>query len=184
VESNTVTIVALGATKAQCPYNGEIWTLNQGFYKALRFDKLFLVHSPKECGILYKDLAEFGGEIVSMYSIPKIRTTTYPFKQICKRFHTSYFPDTLAYMIAYALYYNYKEIKLYGADMSPPEDYIWERPGVEYWIGIAEGMGVKVWRPPGSSICRTLTGRPYGTEGDKRIRIWKEVNEGTTQNVS
>lgn len=171
-----VTIAALGTTLSQCTYNGEIWTLNNGYKKVERMDKLFLVHKPPGTHLDWKEISNLDVEIVSLHPLPKTRTTMYPFKQICKKFHTSYFSDTLAYMIAYALYLEYKEIKLYGADMMPAEDYIWERPGLEYWVGRAEGMGVKVWRPPGSSLCRTFTGRPYGTDGDRRIRVWREVN--------
>ena len=171
-----VTILALGTTASQCPYNGEVWTLNNGYRKAERFDKLFLCHKPPGTHLDWNEIRALDTEIISLHDIPRLKMTLYPLKKIVRKFHTSYFSDTLAYMIAYALYMEYDEIKLYGADMAPAEDYIWERPGLEYWIGRAIGMGVKVWTPPGSSICRTMTGRPYGTDGDNRIRVWKEVN--------
>ena len=47
-------------------------------------------------------------------------------------------------MIAYALLKGAKEIELYGVNQAGSHEYVEERPAVEYWLGIAVGMGVKV----------------------------------------
>jgi len=179
VENNTsVTIAALGTTISQCPWTGDVWTLNNGYKTSQKFDKLFLVHKPPGTHLNWKEIAELSEtvEIVSLHPLPKTRTTMYPFEKIRKKFGTDYFSDTICYMIAYALYLDYNEIRMYGADLS--EEYREEKGGVEYWVGYARGRGVRVWIAPGSTLCHTELNRPYGTDEYERIRIWKEVQGG------
>jgi len=168
----SVTIVALGTTSSQCPWNGEVWTLNNGYKTAQKMDKLFLVHKPPGTHLDWKEIAELDVEIVSLHPLPKTTTTVYPFEKICKMFGTDYFSDTICYMLAYALYLDYKDIRMYGADFA--QEYTSEKGGVEYWIGYLRGRGVRVWIAPGSSLCHTELNRPYGSDEYNRIRIWKE----------
>lgn len=72
-----------------------------------------------------------------------------------------YFTNSISYMIAYALFEGavtgnqWMEIAIYGVDMAVGDEYIAQRPSCEYWIGIAEGMGVKVTIPNASDLCKT-----------------------------
>ena len=68
----------------------------------------------------------------------------FPLKECTKRFGYPYFSNTIAYMIAYALLKGAKEIELYGVNQAGSHEYSEERPSVEYWLGIAIGMGVKI----------------------------------------
>lgn len=169
-----VTIAALGTTLSQCPWTGEVWTLNNGYKIAKKFDKLFLAHKPPGTHLNWGEIAELSKvvEVVSLHPLPKTKTTIYPFEKIRRNFGTDFFADTICYMLAYALYLGYKEIRMYGADYA--EDYKADKGGTEYWVGFARGMGCRVWIAPGSMLCHTDLGRPYGTEGYERIRIWKE----------
>ena len=58
-------------------------------------------------------------------------------------------PNTIAMMISYAVYEQrlYKDIShinLYGVFMGANEEYGFQRPACEYWLGAAEALGVKV----------------------------------------
>lgn len=55
-----------------------------------------------------------------------------------------YFACTNAYQIALALLWGFKEIAIYGSPLQTNREVVVERPCVSYWLGLAEGRGVKV----------------------------------------
>lgn len=65
-----------------------------------------------------------------------------------------YFTSTPGEMVVHAIYEGYGEIHLYGIDLLQNEEYAYQRPGCEYWIGIARGMGIKVVVPGTSALCK------------------------------
>lgn len=68
----------------------------------------------------------------------------FPLKECVKRFGQPYFSNTISYMIAYALMQGVEEIEVYGVNQASSSEYFYEKAGVEYWLGIAIGMGVKL----------------------------------------
>ncbi len=64
-----------------------------------------------------------------------------------------YFASSIAFMIALAMYERVDEIHLYGLDFIADEEYGFQRPNVEYLVGVARGKGIKVFIPKGSAIC-------------------------------
>lgn len=74
--------------------------------------------------------------------IPK--SEAFPLEEAAKRFGMPYFSNTIAYMIAYALLKGAKEIDIYGVNQASSAEYFYERSGVEFWLGVAIGSGVKV----------------------------------------
>lgn len=85
----------------------------------------------------------------------------YPLKQVLEAFPRKYFTNTISYEIALALLNGFKEIWIYGVDMavSSPlrgqNEYSHQRPSCEYFIGIAEGRGVKVVLPDECDLLKT-----------------------------
>jgi hypothetical protein len=98
-----------------------------------------------------------------MNGIEMITLDNYPLIQIMKKFDTDYFSNTVDYSIALALYRGYREIDLYGVNMAVGGEYAFEKPGVDFWCGVAKGLGCKV-RVFGkhSTILRTRDGLLYG----------------------
>lgn len=87
----------------------------------------------------------------------------YPLEEIVEHFGTNYFTNGISYMIAYALWKGATQLNLYGVNMTVKEEYIAQKPNVEYWIGRAQGMGVKVnfqWRY--TSLLKSKDGLIYG----------------------
>lgn len=74
--------------------------------------------------------------------IPK--SEAFPLEEAAKQFGTLYFSNTIAYMVCYALLQGAKEIEFFGVNQAGAHEYTEEKGSVEYWIGIAVGMGVKV----------------------------------------
>ena len=55
-----------------------------------------------------------------------------------------YFTNSIAYMIAYAIHKGATEIDMYGVALVVPEEYAYQRPCIEFWIGYALAKGIKV----------------------------------------
>lgn len=84
-----------------------------------------------------------------------------------------YFTNSISYMLAYAIYeglvtgHQWDEIHIYGVDMAVGEEYVAQRPSCEYWIGIAEGMGIKMYIPDASDLNKTAFLYAYDEEPQK-----------------
>jgi hypothetical protein len=94
---------------------------------------------------------------------PKISTSIkYPFTEVVKRFgedldpyHNGiYFSSSISYMIYFALLEKFEEIRFYGVDLIDTGEYSYQRPNTEYLIGLARGLGVKVFIPEKSALCK------------------------------
>jgi hypothetical protein len=90
----------------------------------------------------------------------------FPFKQIIDRFGT-YFTNTISWQIAYAILEDFKEIRIYGVDMAVDSEYFWQRPSCEYFLGLAVGMGIKIWLPDTCDLLKTRF--MYGYEEAKEL---------------
>lgn len=82
--------------------------------------------------------------------------------------HHAYFTCTPAYMIAYAIYQDYKEIHLYGIDLTVSEEYQKQKACVEFWIAVAMTKGIKVEWPESSPL---LFAPLYGRESEAEPRL-------------
>ena len=54
------------------------------------------------------------------------------------------FTSSPVYALALALYLGYKDIDIWGVDLSSNTEYTRQLPGWMYWIGVADGMGVNL----------------------------------------
>lgn len=70
-----------------------------------------------------------------------------------------YLTSSIAQELAQAITEGYDEIHLYGIDLNTDSEYAWQKPGVEYLLGVAVGRGIKVILP---DCCPLLKGRIYG----------------------
>jgi hypothetical protein len=91
----------------------------------------------------------------------------YPLDEVKKwcesKGYKAYFTNSISYMIAIAIMDGYKSIGIWGVDMAANGEYQHERPSVEYWIGLAQGMGIEVVLPKETEL---LKARFYGFEDD------------------
>jgi hypothetical protein len=156
-----VTLVAKGMGWRDAPGEGETWSICQHITKTkvtriidmndyslwgdgeARYDKMSRTRATRE-GIPYVDL------------------TNYPLQKVVEFFGTDYFSNTVDYALALAIYEGFTEIDLYGVQMEEGSEYAFEKPGVEYWIGRAQGKGIKVTVFGESTIMKTRDGKLYG----------------------
>lgn len=112
--------------------------------------------------------------------VPEVpRSVRFPLEEMLATFKARgltgarYFTNSISYMLAYALYeglvtgQQWDEIHIYGVDMAVGDEYIAQRPSCEYWIGIAEGMGVRMYIPDASDLCKTAFLYAYEEKAQK-----------------
>lgn len=87
-----------------------------------------------------------------------------------------YYTNTISWMIAHALYEGPpEELWLIGVDMAQGTEYAQQRPSCEYFLGLAQGMGVKVYVPKTSDLLKSAF--QYGFENDSPLRTKLEVRQ-------
>lgn len=83
-----------------------------------------------------------------------------------------HFTSSAAYSLALALYFNeigtykVKQIEIYGVEMTSDTEYVRQRDGVTFWLGIAIGKGINV-------VIHSplfLNNKPYGYTGEVVIQ--------------
>jgi hypothetical protein len=65
-----------------------------------------------------------------------------------------YFTSTLDYMIAMAIHEKFDQIEFYGVDMENDTEWGYQKPGGEFWLGMALGRGIKVIIPEPCLLCK------------------------------
>lgn len=109
------------------------------------------------------------------------QATLYPKADVCKRFFP-YFTNSISWMIALALHEGLTKgdcLGLWGVDMAQSDpatgangEYEHQRPSCEFFVGLAAGLGVKVFVPEQSDLLKTP--RLYGFEthtGDAYLKL-------------
>jgi len=97
----------------------------------------------------------------------------YPMEEMLKKYG-GYFTNSVSWMIALAIQEGAEEIHVYGVDMAVHTEYHHQRPSCEYFLGVAVGMGIKVYIPPEADLMKTRF--LYGFQ-EPQERAWtKKVN--------
>ena len=160
------------------PKGVEVWGVNNSIFDR-KMDKCFYLHYPEDTAEYREIRLEGNAKEITIVCQDKLvgwdKQEKYPFSDIVKKYGVGYFSNSIAFMIAYAMYNDFKEIHIWGAPLDSQAEYIFEKAGVEYWIGYAMGLGVKVVVHGLSTIMRTKDDKVYGW--DKKlgsvVRDWK-----------
>ena len=166
--------------------NMEWWGLNRGYIFQHRADRWFEMHGEhiyrwetRRPGNHMIWLERFPGPVYMHQAVPEIpNSVTYPLQEVADdlgshvyRFLAPgkgqdlsgrgrpYLTSTIAQQIALAIHLEYREIRLYGIDLNTSSEYAWQKPGVEYMLGVAAGRGISVYVP---DECPLLAGEIYG----------------------
>ncbi len=140
----------------------QIWSLGGNGKDIPRGDKWFELHDEevlKQVGIA-PEAVEFlrskGADAIVQKQCAMFPTATpYPLEEITTAFPRGYFTSSIAWMLAYAIYQKPEEIGLWGIDMTGADEYEYQKACCEYFIGIAEGRGIKVYIAKDSPLCRS-----------------------------
>lgn len=77
----------------------------------------------------------------------------YPFDEVAET-TGAYWSSSVGYMTALAIHEGAEEIGLWGVAMEGNDEYAYQRPNMEYLVGLARGKGIKVHIPEQSPLCR------------------------------
>ncbi len=78
------------------------------------------------------------------------------------RHGTPYIESSIAYMMALALFEKPDRIGIWGCDLATGGEYAYQRPNMEYLIGLGRGMGINVYTPAKNALLSPLRHVPYG----------------------
>jgi len=167
------------------------------------YDRWFEIHNiwidPKNGKMIRRGSTEFRGQPIMEYlqGIAKLDCAVYMQKHwinlipnsvpyplddlvqwfIAKGFSIDkcrYLTNTISYEIVLAIFLGFKEIQVWGVDMSIGTEWENQRPSCEFWLGVAQGMGINVVIPPQADLLKTRF--MYGFE-EKQQDLWKEKME-------
>lgn len=115
-----------------------------------------------------------------MEAVPN--SVPYPLADVIKFFSdkglshdmTRYLTNTISIEIALAIVEGFKEIQVWGVDMAVGTEYEHQRPSCEFWLGIAQGMGIKIYIPDEADLLKTRF--IYGFEENKQKAFENKTN--------
>ena len=108
-------------------------------------------------------------------------TLAFPFADIDKKFQIfndrkeSHMTNSISWMIAMAIDEGFEEIHIYGVNMSHHTEYGTQKPSCEYYLGLAKGLGIKIYVPPVSDLLKSNF--LYGLDEEKQGEISGKIQE-------
>ncbi len=168
--------------------------LNRGYIFQRRADAWFDMHGPaiylnaqRRPGNHLGWLQQFPGPVYSHRPIEGVpNSVEYPLQKVATEIGSTiyrvdkdgkqtsavdepYLTSSIAQEIALAITEGYDEIHLYGIDLNTDSEYAWQKPGVEFVLGVAAGRGIKVVLPDNCPLLKgTIYGRGFlSPEGEK-----------------
>lgn len=160
----------------------EIWGLNQltlAFpmmgQKATRW---FQLHTRREYDMAVRDhshhnwLAEQKSFPIYMQERdPEIpMSVPFPKDMMLDKFGR-YFTNSISWEIALAIHEGFSDIYIFGVDMATDQEYREQRPSCEYFVGWARALGINVFIPPKSDLCKTMWLYPFEDDSVFRQKI-------------
>ena len=150
-----LTIITRGPSWKECEFRtkelwGDVCCLVTPGMEDYSYNKLFAFDGENvgvkglENPILTKALGIARGKGISIVSDKPYATEPFPAREVIQKLKSSYFMPTVSFMIAYALYLDYKRLFIHGIDQGPQWEYQSGKMHVMFWIGVATGMGVEV----------------------------------------
>jgi len=159
-----IAIVGLSPSESLAPWDDiehEKWGLPWSGYWA-QCDRLFemlcleLLHRHREARPLdyFDKLASVWVPLYMQEAYPDFPCRVYPFEAVAET-TGAYWNSSIGYMLALAIHEGHPQIDIYGVDMKADEEYFYQRPNIEYLIGLARGKG-RIVTLHESSVCRFI----------------------------
>jgi len=164
-----VAICGTAPSIAGAPFNDEefdIWGVAHNLFlqNVTRLDVIFELHKKD---IWMKDNAPYhrfpNATIFFQEKDEKFpNSMRYPVEDMLRKYvvnegfpgQAPYCSSSLPFMVFAALEMGYEEIHFYGIHLAMTEEYFYQRPCLEYWIGVAKGMGKKVFMAQGADLLK------------------------------
>jgi len=170
-------IIGSAPTKEAAPYSDQtydIWAISGAVFSesldgirkpddednswncVTRVDVFFEMHKRPLFLAKLDRLASCGKPVIMQRRERDIPTSeAFPADDIAESVGEDY-SSSIAYMLAYAIYLGYSEIRMYGVVMLHKTEYIRQRPGIKYYMGIAHAKGISVWAPAETQLTQSI----------------------------
>jgi hypothetical protein len=170
----TIVLVGCGLGAKDAPYDDpdvEIWGMGRHWRWMPRCDRIFEMHDPDiwrsylgvNPAVYAAQLREAGPSVVVRRRIPSLpKATVYPMVMVENLIGGPYFVSSASYMLALAIVREPELILLFGINVLEVEEYVYQRPNLEYLLGLARGRGIKFKAHKESALC-TMPLPAYGT---------------------
>lgn len=182
-----VTIVGFAPSWEETPWNnsGELWGMNAlhklapdkpwGAWFQLHDIDVAHPHDKEEhvSWLIQSGLPVFMFE-EHIAKLPLPNAIPFPRQEVIDFLGTTYFTNTVSWMVGFALLQQRKKINIYGIDMAQDTEYQHQRPSCEYLIGLAEGRGIDVYIPETSDLLKTPF--LYGIEEEKKHMLVTKID--------
>jgi hypothetical protein len=162
----------------------EIWSLADAHEVVSRVDLQFELHDPDEYRHngkwkpgYFEWLCQTDIPVMAQRPIAEApQWKAYPLDEMLERFSRRYFTNSISYMLALAIHLEPSDIGLYGVDMAQNDlitnsEYGHQKPSCEYFVGLAEGLGINVHIPLESMLCQTRSLYAFGRDGGFGLRM-------------
>ena len=162
----------------------EIWGLNQLYRHIARADRWFEIHQNWDEHVVEgtdytPDLNHIDVPIYMTEHRPEIpKSVKYPKDRLSAKYG-DYWTSTVAFMLGVAIEalvdpktdraYPDAELGIYGIDLTVGDEYFYQKPCAEYWVGVANALGIKVLIPQESALCKATWTYGYELEPDYGI---------------
>lgn len=150
----------------------ELWGLNQGAMNfQRRADRWFEMHTPEYTPDLRDPgyLPWLAQCPIPVYMIDRRdeipNSVRYPIEDAIRYAGRDYFSSSIAFMLALAGLEGFEEIHIYGVNLAIGDEYFYEKPNAEWWIGKLQGEGKKVVVPEASSLLKQSLRYGYSPAG-------------------
>jgi hypothetical protein len=167
-------ILGTAETMVQCPTSDdwEIWACSTclnvpGFQRA---NYLFEIHHYDGWKERTAQINETKIPVYTITEVPEVPLAKkYPLEEMIQKFGRRYFTNTIAYMFALAIAEGFQHVAVFGVHLATSDEWQYERPCNEYWLGRMEGLGINVWIPKESELLHAP--RMYGYEHSEVLPI-------------
>jgi hypothetical protein len=157
----------------------DVWVFNEAMKDAWckRADAVFQLHQP----VIWRSKTNRNdphhydwlksGKTPAIIMLDKYedvpQSEAYPLDEVLALSPRRYFTSSVSYAIALGIYRGYKQIEVFGVEMETNTEYLHQREGVAYWIGVADGKGIELIFHSGTMLRAPL----YGFEGDIKLPV-------------
>jgi hypothetical protein len=149
----------------------ELWGMNQGAGNFQRkADRWFEMHLPEYTADVrdpqYLDFLKNAG--LPIYMIEAYDeypcSVRYPIESALQYAGRDYFMSSVSFMLCLAAIEGFQEVHLYGINLAIGDEYFYEKPNAEWWIGLLTGRGMKIVVPNASSLLKQQHRYGYSAE--------------------
>lgn len=187
------------------PESVEIWTLNWAWKHGIeRISRLFELHDP----VSLRNYAVLGEEterehvrwLMETHSFPIYTLhpaeypmrVAYPLEGIVSTLfgkRPAYLTSSFAYMLAMAIFEGVDRIYVYGFEMSRTSEYMYQKAGAEYLLGLAMGRGVEIVLPEQTNLLVSglygMGGQAIGRQSlEHAVMTYREMERKTEHELS